>query len=193
MAALLPNPTMCMSRCREVGPVAERELRGRTSGRPGAYAIEYFPFARGRAEEPGIAVVLSGMDGDGALGMRAIKGEGGITIAQSPESARYPDMPRTTILSDHVDAVLPPRGIAAQLERLGDQFRSGNVRTLEEGGTTCRRASLCTNSGDAAGRFRRGFSALQAGHDSPQDCAAHAPQSVEQLLRVRQLHAVEPG
>ena len=72
-----------------------------------------------------IAVVLSGMDGDGAQGMRAIKGEGGITIAQSPESARYPDMPRTTILSDHAMPCFRREASQSQLERLGDSFGPG--------------------------------------------------------------------
>ena len=50
-----------------------------------------------------IGVVLSGMDSDGALGLKAIKGEGGIAMVQSPESARFPDMPRSSISADHVD------------------------------------------------------------------------------------------
>lgn len=39
-----------------------------------------------------VGVVLSGMDGDGAIGLKTIKGEGGIAIVQSPESARFPDI-----------------------------------------------------------------------------------------------------
>ena len=103
----------------------------------GAYAIDIF--FRSLAVEQrnrAVAVILSGLDGDGALGMRAIKGEGGITIVQSPESARFPDMPRSTISKDHVDAVLPPRGIAGQLERLVISFDPSNFRLLEDGGTT---------------------------------------------------------
>ena len=69
-----------------------------------------------------IGVVLSGMDSDGALGLKAIKGEGGITIAQSPESAKFGEMPRQGIAADHVDLVLPPAQIATELTRLGRQF-----------------------------------------------------------------------
>jgi two-component system CheB/CheR fusion protein len=69
-----------------------------------------------------IGVVLSGMDSDGALGLKAIKGEGGITIAQSPESAKYGEMPRQGIAADHVDLILPPIQIATELVRLGRQF-----------------------------------------------------------------------
>src|SRR6185369_12508682 len=48
-----------------------------------------------------IGVVLSGTDADGALGLKAIKGEGGITLVQSPESARFSEMPRNSISLDH--------------------------------------------------------------------------------------------
>ncbi len=79
-----------------------------------------------------IGVVLSGMDSDGAIGMRSIKGEGGITIVQSPESARFPDMPRSSISSDHVDMVLPPAEIGRQLAHLAQRFRNPQLRQLEE-------------------------------------------------------------
>jgi two-component system CheB/CheR fusion protein len=80
-----------------------------------------------------IGIILSGMDSDGALGMRAIKGEGGITMVQSPETAQHPDMPRSSISVDHVDIVSPPGAIAAQLGQLSRQFRETNVRLLQDG------------------------------------------------------------
>ncbi len=67
-------------------------------------------------------VILSGTDSDGALGLKAIKGEGGITLVQSPESARFGEMPRTSIAVDHVDKILPPGLIATELASLGKQF-----------------------------------------------------------------------
>jgi two-component system CheB/CheR fusion protein len=80
-----------------------------------------------------IGVILSGMDSDGALGSRAIKGEGGITMVQAPESAKFPDMPRSTISVDHVDIVSTPSSIAAHLAQLGQQFRGTNVQQLQDG------------------------------------------------------------
>jgi len=79
-----------------------------------------------------IGVVLSGADGDGALGLKAIKGEGGIALVQKPETARFPEMPHQSILADHVDKILPPAGIASELAEIGDQFRKPAVRSLEE-------------------------------------------------------------
>ncbi|MGB9332905.1 MAG: chemotaxis protein CheB [Steroidobacteraceae bacterium] len=66
-----------------------------------------------------IGVILSGADADGTLGVQAIKHGGGITFAQTPESARFGGMPRSAIESDCVDFVLAPREIARELTRLG--------------------------------------------------------------------------
>ena len=79
-----------------------------------------------------IGVVLSGMDGDGALGMRAIKGEGGFSLVQTPSSSRQPSMPNTSIANDHIDMVLEPAEIAAQLAVLGSRFSDVNWLRLEE-------------------------------------------------------------
>ena len=80
-----------------------------------------------------IGVVLSGADADGSLGLKAIKGEGGITIAQTPDSARFSEMPRSGILVDHVDLILPPGRMGAELAEIGKQFRAPKVRPLEDG------------------------------------------------------------
>ena len=63
----------------------------------------------------GIGVVLSGTGADGTMGLAAIKGEGGITFAQAPESARHDEMPLSAIAAGHVDLVLSPEDIAGQL------------------------------------------------------------------------------
>ena len=64
-----------------------------------------------------IGVVLSGNDADGALGLQAIQEAGGITFAQSPESAKFDVMPRAAAVA--ADFVLPPAGIAERLVRIG--------------------------------------------------------------------------
>ncbi len=52
-----------------------------------------------------IAIILSGANNDGSAGMRTIKSRGGITIAQSPESAEFPVMPQAAIETAHPDYV----------------------------------------------------------------------------------------
>jgi two-component system CheB/CheR fusion protein len=65
-----------------------------------------------------IAVVLSGLDSDGSLGVKAIKAAGGVTFAQSETTARFDDMPSTAVATGDVDFVLPPEKIAEELVNL---------------------------------------------------------------------------
>ena len=61
--------------------------------------------------EQSIGVVLSGMGSDGTLGLQAIKSQGGLTLAQLPESAQFDSMPKSAIDAGCVDIV----GLAAEL------------------------------------------------------------------------------
>lgn len=75
-------------------------------------------FFRSLAEDQqdrAIGVVLSGMGSDATLGLRAIKGVGGMAMAQSPDSAEYDGMPSSAIATGLVDFVLPPVEMAARL------------------------------------------------------------------------------
>jgi two-component system, chemotaxis family, CheB/CheR fusion protein len=65
-----------------------------------------------------IAVVLSGSDGDGSLGLKAIKAAGGITFAQCEDTAKFDSMPHTAVATGNVDFVLPPEKIAEELVNL---------------------------------------------------------------------------
>ncbi len=65
--------------------------------------------------ERAICIVLSGTGSDGTLGMRAIKGEGGMVMVQNPESTEYDGMPRSAIATGLTDYVLPPAEMPAQL------------------------------------------------------------------------------
>ena len=76
-------------------------------------------FFRSLARERGdraIGVILSGAGGDGALGIRAIKGGGGIAVAQDPPTAKYDSMPRSAIATRLVDIVAAPRDIPRLLK-----------------------------------------------------------------------------
>ncbi|HVV07386.1 MAG TPA: chemotaxis protein CheB [Puia sp.] len=44
-----------------------------------------------------VGIILTGSNGDGAAGMKAIRQRGGLTIAQDPETAVFPRMPRAAI------------------------------------------------------------------------------------------------
>ncbi len=75
-------------------------------------------FFRSLAQDQGeraIGVVLSGTGSDGALGVRAIKGGGGMVMVQNPEFAEFDGMPRSAIATGFVDFELPPPEMPAQL------------------------------------------------------------------------------
>ncbi|MFT4938356.1 MAG: two-component system CheB/CheR fusion protein [Paraglaciecola sp.] len=57
-------------------------------------------------QERGICVILSGTGSDGTLGMREIKGEGGLVMVQDPESSEFDGMPKSAIATGLVDYVL---------------------------------------------------------------------------------------
>jgi two-component system, chemotaxis family, CheB/CheR fusion protein len=61
------------------------------------------------------AVVLSGMDGDGAIGVKRVKERGGLAIAQDPQEAQHDGMPRSAIATNMVDWVLPVREMPGRL------------------------------------------------------------------------------
>ena len=62
-----------------------------------------------------IAIVLSGTGYDGVVGCRAIKANGGLTIAQEPAEARFNGMPVAAIEAGLVDKVLPVDAICLLL------------------------------------------------------------------------------
>jgi chemotaxis response regulator CheB len=65
-----------------------------------------------------IAVIVSGYDGDGAEALCGIREAGGITIAQKPETADQPDMPKSAIASGYIDFILSPEDIAKEIIRI---------------------------------------------------------------------------
>jgi two-component system CheB/CheR fusion protein len=83
-----------------------------------------------------IGVILSGNGSDGALGLQAIQGGGGITFAQDTASARHGSMPLAAMGLGCVDSVLAPRDIACEIARVGrysrharDEFESMGLET----------------------------------------------------------------
>ena len=81
-------------------------------------------FFRSLAEDQrnrAIGVVLSGTASDGALGLKAIKAEGGISFAQDEISAKFGGMPHSAVAAGAADFVLPPEEIARELVRISAQ------------------------------------------------------------------------
>jgi two-component system CheB/CheR fusion protein len=109
-----PNKDMAFmhGRLHLMDPVASRGLR---------LPIDYFfrSLAQDRHERA-ICIVLSGTGTDGTLGLKEIKGHGGMVMVQAPETTEYDGMPRSTIATGVVDYVLPPAEMPAQLIAYAD-------------------------------------------------------------------------
>jgi two-component system CheB/CheR fusion protein len=88
---------------------------------PPARAARHLPvdmFFRTLADTHGphaMAVVLSGADGDGVLGIKRVKERGGLTIAQDPQEAAQGGMPQAAIATGMIDWVLPAREMGARI------------------------------------------------------------------------------
>jgi two-component system, chemotaxis family, CheB/CheR fusion protein len=106
-----------------------------------------------------VGVVLSGADSDGSIGIQAIKNAGGITFAQTPDTAGVPSMPQNAIETGCVDFVLPPRLIANELVRLAAH---PYLRPVSNDLTEREDATVSTGAEDPS--LRRIFRRLRSAH-----------------------------
>jgi two-component system CheB/CheR fusion protein len=67
-----------------------------------------------------VGVVLSGTGTDGTRGLTEIQAAGGITLAQAPDSARFPGMSESASAEGSVSRVLPLKELARALALLGN-------------------------------------------------------------------------
>ena len=117
---ILPDHVYVVSPNKEIsvsgGLLLVRDLEQTSKDR---LPIDYF--FRSLAKDQGrnaFSVILSGTGTDGTLGMREVKNEGGLTIVQTEESAKYCGMPHSAIMTGLADLVLPP-DIGLRRDRTG--------------------------------------------------------------------------
>ena len=84
------------------------------TGRPASVDLFFRLLADTRGQHSA-AIVLSGADDDGAIGIKRIKERGGLTLAQDPLEAPQDTMPRAAIGTGMVDWVLPMADMPARL------------------------------------------------------------------------------
>lgn len=86
--------------------------------------------------EQAIAVVLSGMGSDGALGLQTISATGGLVAVQAPESAEFDAMPRSAIATGCADIIAPakelPERMLAFRSSITDAGHNEPTETLKE-------------------------------------------------------------
>ena len=69
-------------------------------------------------KEHSIAIVLAGTGHDGTLGIKKIKENGGVTIAQSPKEASHKGMPQSAIDTQNIDYILSLEQMAENLSSI---------------------------------------------------------------------------
>jgi two-component system CheB/CheR fusion protein len=91
-------------------------------------------FFRSLAEEQrerSICIIMSGMGSNGTAGAEMVKAVGGLAIAQDPESAKYPSMPRHLMDSGNADFILRANEMPAMLERYAaHSYVSGDLAAI---------------------------------------------------------------
>jgi two-component system CheB/CheR fusion protein len=81
--------------------------------------------------ERAIAIVLSGTGNNGTEGLKAIRAEGGMSLVQSPETAKFDGMPKSAIDAGMADHILPPEEMAETVLRyVRHEYASVNVEVV---------------------------------------------------------------
>lgn len=76
---------------------------------------DFFKSLAEEQRERAICLIMSGMGSNGSAGAQAIKAVGGLCIAQDPETAQFPSMPRSLIDVGYADLILAPAEIPEAL------------------------------------------------------------------------------
>jgi chemotaxis response regulator CheB len=100
-------------------------FRLRPISKPNGWPDVITVFLRSLAQNWGgklVAVIVSGLDADGAEALREIKEAGGITIAQAPDTAEWSDMPASAIKTGYIDYILPAEDIAQKIAQIANEF-----------------------------------------------------------------------
>lgn len=96
---------------------------------------KFFTSLSEELEDYAIGIILSGTGSDGSHGIKAIRAQGGITIAQDENSAKYYGMPGSAIETGGVDLILSPDEIGQKLSVIIQSPRSfDDFKTIEEHG-----------------------------------------------------------
>jgi len=130
--------------------------------------------------ERAICVVLSGTGSDGALGVRAIKGGGGMVMVQKPESSEYDGMPRSALATGLVDYELPPADMVSQImnyvaHAFGKPSRLAKPTPKAE--STLKKISVLLRS--------------QTGHDFSDYKPSTITRRIERRMAIHQIESIE--
>jgi two-component system, chemotaxis family, CheB/CheR fusion protein len=114
--------------------------------------VLFSSLASGQGERA-IGVVLSGMGSDGTAGLQAIKAVGGLTAAQSPESAQFDSMPKSAIEAGCADIVAAPGELPARIlavvAPVPESHEAAQETPSQATSPPCNVSSPCSSNGPA--------------------------------------------
>ncbi len=147
VVAAVDGQTLAPDTVYVIPPNADGVLRGDTvclvppaSGAGAKPSIDALFLSLAERGPEAVAVLLSGTGDDGTYGMREVRARGGLTIAQSPQTAKYEDMPNSAIRAGVAELVLDPEEIGGALghpsadERPPGEVADEVVRQLQRDG-----------------------------------------------------------
>ena len=161
-------------------------LRLREPSAPRGHRLPIDLFFTSLAQDRGeraIGIVLSGTGSDGTLGVKAIKGAGGMVMAQSPDSTEHDGMPRSAIATGLVDYELSPSEMPAQLIAYVDQFGTAFLPTT----------SISTSTDKNKNGLQNVFGLLRdrTGHDFSQYKPNTIHRRIERRMAIHQIKTMD--
>ena len=95
--------------------------------REAAAIDEFFDSLAADLGEDAIGIVLSGTGHDGALGLKAIRARGGLTLAQGTDGTepQHSGMPTSAIATGAVDLIVPVQDMPGLMVRIKDRHDAG--------------------------------------------------------------------
>jgi two-component system CheB/CheR fusion protein len=130
------------------------------------------------------SVILSGLDGDGTLGTKAIKERGGLTMAQAPDGfgPSHPGMPQSAMSTGYVDFYVPASEMGGKLAEFARSVALQDSPSAEADGDF---------SGEAARAEIYGILRTQVGHDFSGYKTKTFIRRLKRRMQVVQLSSVE--
>ncbi|NGP75656.1 GAF domain-containing protein [Balneolaceae bacterium YR4-1] len=125
-------------------------------------------------------VILSGTGSDGAVGLKTIKENGGIVIAQAIEEAGYNAMPYNAVQTGMVDVTLPVKEIPAKLKEYQESLR--RVKISDSG-------ELPERETKVLGKIFEKVN-MKMGHDFTQYKRSSILRRIERRMRVNRINSL---
>jgi two-component system CheB/CheR fusion protein len=127
---VLPNCVYAIPPNRDMS-IFHGELQLSSPDMPRGQRMVIDAFLRSLAEDQGekaIGIILSGTGTDGTLGLRAIRGAGGISLVQDPATAKYDGMPISAIQAGYATYILPVENMPEKLLNNTHSPTSGQMK-----------------------------------------------------------------